>query len=289
MSSSKDYLGSYRLIRLIRGGQVSNVWDAIRDGDSERVAIKVLLAAFKHKKDEIEQLRNEAKVGSLFEHPNVIRIFEFNERYDLPFLVMQLFNAKNLKQELRDNPLILALNLPLVVDQCVSALRYLNESGWVHCDVKPDNFLVDEQGTVKLIDFSIAKPMGQRRGFMSRNKAIQGTRSYMAPEQIRGRVLDGRADIYGFGCVAFELLAGRPPFTGVNPDDLLQKHLRAAPPGLSAANKNVSDEFATLVAKMLHKDPDKRPQSFSEVQQELKSLRLFRAGRDPVIGNNKPG
>lgn len=289
MSSSKDYLGSYRLIRLIRGGQVSNVWDAVRDVDSERVAIKVLLAAVKNNKDEIEQLRNEAKVGALFEHPNVIRIFEFNDRYDFPFLVMQLFNAKNLKQELRDNPLILASNLSIVVDQCVAALRYVNECGWVHCDVKPDNFLVDEQGTVKLIDFSIAKPMGQRRSILSRNRVIQGTRSYMAPEQIRGKVLDARTDVYGFGCVAFELLAGRPPFTGVNPDDLLQKHLRSAPPSLAAANKNVSEEFAALVAKMLHKDPNKRPRNFSDVQQELKTLRLFRAGRDPTIGNEEAG
>lgn len=289
MASSTNYLGSYRLIRLIRSGQVTNVWDAIRDVDSERVAIKALQAAFKDNKDEIEQLRNEARAGLMFDHPNVIRIFEFNDRYDVPFLVMQLFNAKNLKQELRDNPQILANNLPVVIEQCVAALRYLNESGWVHCDVKPDNFLVDEQGTIKLIDFSIAKPIGRRRGFLSRNKAIQGTRSYMAPEQIRRKPLDARTDIYGFGCVAFELLAGRPPFTGVNPDELLQKHLRTAPPSLLASNKNVTDEFAALVGKMLNKDPDKRPQSFVEVQQALKGLRIFRPGRDPTIGNVKVG
>jgi serine/threonine protein kinase len=202
---------------------------------------------------------------------------------------MQLFSGKNLKQELRDNPQMLATFLPQIIDQCVAALRYVNESGWVHCDVKPDNFLVNEEGAVKLIDFSIARPMSQRRGFFSRNKAVQGTRSYMAPEQIRGKVLDARTDIYGFGCVAFELLSGRPPFTGTSPDELLQKHLSVAPPGLTALNRNVSDDFAALVMRMLHKDPGKRPQNFADVQQELERMRVFRAGKEPLIGIAKPG
>jgi eukaryotic-like serine/threonine-protein kinase len=285
VSSGKDYLGNYRLIRLIRAGQVCNIWEALKDGETERVAIKVLLAAHAKKKDEIEQLRNEGRVGAGMEHPNVIRIFEFIEHAGLAFLVMQLFNARNLKQELRENPETLAMNIPLVIDQCVDALQYVNEKGWVHCDVKPDNFLVNEQGTIKLIDFSIARPIRQRRGFLGlRGKNIQGTRSYMAPEQIRGKSLDARTDVYGFGCVAFELLSGRPPYSGTNPNELLEKHLRAPVPGLQALNKHVTEDFAALVGRMLSKEPDKRPAGFGDVKKEMKRIKIFRAGKEPIIG-----
>lgn len=285
MSSGKDYLGSYRLIRLIRAGQICNIWEALKDGDTERVAIKVLLATHAQKKEEIEQLRNEGRVGLIMDHPNVIRIFEFNDTADVAFLVMQLFNARNLKQELRENPETLAMNIPRVVSQCVDALQYVNDKGWVHCDVKPDNFLVNEQGTIKLIDFSIARPLRQRRGLLGwRDKNIQGTRSYMAPEQIRGKTLDARTDVYGFGCVAFELLSGRPPYSGSSPNELLEKHLRAPVPALQALNKHVTDDFAALVCRMLSKDPDKRPANFGEIKKELNRIKIFRAGKEPIIG-----
>jgi serine/threonine-protein kinase len=284
VSSSKNYLGRYRLIRLIRGGQTCNVWDAVRDGETERVAIKALLAAHKNNREEIEQLRNEAKVCADMDHPNVIRIFEFNDRYEVPFVVMQLFNARNLKQEMRDNPEFVAINIPMIIRQGAEALRHVHERGWVHCDVKPDNFLVNEQGALKLIDFSIAQPMRQKRGLFAKRQ-IQGTRSYMAPEQIRGKRVDARTDLYGFGCVVHELLVGRPPFSGTSPDELLQKHLRAAPPTITAFNRNVSDDFANLILQILNKSPDKRLPGFDEFLKLLDKISVFRAGKRPTLGS----
>ncbi len=283
VSSSRDYLGSYRLIRLIRGGQVCNVWEAISDGPGERVAIKVLLARHKNNKEEIEQLRNEGRVGIDMDHKNVIKVFEFVDRYDLPFLVMQLFNAPNLKQMIRDDYETLAVSIPKIVQQSAESLDYLHEQGWIHCDVKPDNFLVNTQGEVKLIDFSIAQQLRKQRRSLFGKKVIQGTRSYMSPEQIRGKKLDRTTDVYGFGCVMHELLAGKPPFTGTNPDELLQKHLRASPPPLIAFNKAVSEDFANLILDTLKKDPKKRPQSLAEVLQRLSKIRVYRPGQRPTL------
>lgn len=283
MASSRNYLGSYRLIKLIRGGQVCNVWEAMRDGDKDRVAIKVLLARHGKNKTEIEQLRNEGRVGIDMDHPNVIKIFEFVDRYDLPFLVMQLFNARNLKQEMRENDKVLAVNAPRVVEQCALGLDYLHEQGWIHCDIKPDNYLVNEQGDVKLIDFSIAQQMKKQKRSLFGKKLVQGTRSYMSPEQIRGRPLDRSADVYGFGCVMHEMFAGRPPFTGTNPDELLQKHLRSTPPPLIAANKAVSEDFANLILQTLAKDPKKRPQTMAAFLEALKKIRVYKAGRKPTL------
>ena len=281
MSSSRDYLGSYRLIRLIRGGQVCNVWEAIRDGDA-RVAIKVLLARHGKNKDEIEQLRNEGRVGVDMDHENVIRIHEFVDRYDLPFLVMQLFNARNLKQQIRDDYETLAPNIPQVVRQCAEGLHYVHEQGWIHCDIKPDNYLVNDDGEVKLIDFSIAQSMKKQKRSLFGKKTVQGTRSYMAPEQIRGKPLTRMTDVYGFGCVMHEMLAGKPPFTGTSPDELLQKHLRATPPPLIAFNKAVSEDFAKLILRTLSKDPAKRPQSLREFNDEFKKIRVYKAGKRPT-------
>ncbi len=281
MSSARDYLGSYRLIRLIRGGQICNVWEALRDADRSRVAIKVLLARHKNNKTEIEQLRNEGRVGVDMDHKNVINVFEFVDRYDLPFLVMQLFNARNLKQMIREEYETLAISIPEIIVQAAEGLHYLHEKGWIHCDIKPDNYLVNEQGEVRLIDFSIAQLLKKQKRSLFGKKLIQGTRSYMAPEQIRAKPLGRPTDVYGFGCVIHELLAGKPPFSGVSPDDLLQKHLRATPPPLIAFNKAVSEDFANLILKTLKKDPAKRHQTMQEFLLELKKIRVYKAGQRP--------
>jgi serine/threonine protein kinase len=147
----------------------------------------------------------------------------------------------------------------------------------VHRDVKPDNFLVGENGEVKLIDFALAvrRKKGLARLFSTRSK-VQGTRSYMSPEQIRGQPLDERADIYSYGCVAYELLGGKPPYTGTSTNELLNKHLRAAIPPAQASNRNVTDEFAALMKSMLAKKPEDRPQSMDDVLTELRVTPLFK-------------
>ena len=112
-------------------------------------------------------------------------------------------------------------------------MQYLHEQGWIHRDIKPDNFLVNEEGDVKLIDFALAARERKGLGKLFGRTKVQGTRSYMAPEQIRGKGLDARTDIYSFGCMLYELVSGRLPFTGVSPEELLRKHLYAPIPVLT--------------------------------------------------------
>lgn len=281
MTSSRDFIGPFRLIRLIRSGQTTQVWEARRDGEKDRSALKVLLASEINNKREIEALKHEAKVAEELDHPNVIKIYGYFAEYGLPMIHMQLFHARNLKLELRDNHEAVHINVEDIIRKCAEGLHHLHEHGWVHCDIKPDNFLVDEQGSVKVIDFSIARPLKQGfKLFGSRNK-IQGTRSYMSPEQIRGKKIDVRSDVYGFGCVMFEMIARRPPFSGLNSDELLQKHLSSPPPGLQAVDRRVRVEFSDLISQMMAKDPDQRPQSMKAVLAMFKEIRVFRAGMRP--------
>lgn len=285
MSINRDFIGPYQLIRMIRAGNTTTVWEAMPTGEQrQRIALKVLLERFKKNRKKHDELKHEANVGKDLSHQYVIKIFDYSSRYDLPFISMQLFNARNLKQELRERRDVLLVNLEEIIRKCAEGLKHLHESGWVHCDVKPDNFLVDEHSNVKLIDFSIAR-RARKSSLFGRPKRLQGTRSYMSPEQIRRKAVTPATDIYGLGCVIYEMLAGKPPFTGTTPDEVLNRHLRASLPSIQAANNAVSDRFTELLNMMLAKLPEKRPKSMAAFLRAYEDLnnRIFKAGKRPKM------
>ena len=156
MSIGKNFIGPFQLLRLIRNGTTTAVWEAKRNNEKERVALKVLLSDFRTDRDEIGQLKHEAMVGQFVNHPNVIKIFGYHEDQGFPLVSMQLYQARNLKIEIRERPEVLAENMGIVMRAAAEGLAHLHDVGWIHCDIKPDNYLVDEQANVKLIDFSIA-------------------------------------------------------------------------------------------------------------------------------------
>jgi serine/threonine protein kinase len=191
---------------------------------------------------------------------------------------MELFEHENLKIQLRNGPQTVAHLTLKIIEQAAEALFYFNSEGWIHRDVKPDNFLVSPEGEVKLIDFAISTK--QKSGIASMfgfgKKAVQGTRSYMSPEQIRNQNLEARADVYSFGCSIFELLCGKPPYTGTNADELLNKHLTGAVPNVQVQNDNVTPEFANIIKKMMAKRREERPATMWEFLKEFRSTRVFK-------------
>jgi serine/threonine protein kinase len=191
--------------------------------------------------------------------------------------VLELFSELNIKQALRQGPESIAYMLEKIIEQSMEAVYFLHTKGYVHCDIKPDNFLVSREGDVKMIDFTIARKMKTGLAKLFGGKAkIQGTRSYMSPEQILGKNLDQRSDVYSFGCVMFEMVTGKPPFTGDNPNDLLNKHLSAAVPSPVVANENVTSEFATMVRSMMAKKPEDRIESMWDALKMLRGTKIFK-------------
>jgi serine/threonine-protein kinase len=282
VAKDRNYIGSYRLLKLVRAGATCQIWEVMSDVDNRRCALKVLKDEFLNSKEEIGLLKHEFLVGQPLQHPNVIEIYEFNVARGIPYLALEYFESCNLKQWIRQetDPDRARDMLPSIIRGSAEGLNYLHDQGWVHRDVKPDNFLVNEHGEVKLIDFAIAEKI--KKGFakfLSSKPKIQGTRSYMSPEQIRGEQPDMRSDIYSFGCMLFELFCGRPPFTGGSPDELLQKHLTAPVPSVLANNSEISPDFADLISRMMNKTPANRPGTMREFLDRFDSMRVTRLQR----------
>lgn len=290
---TRDFLGPYRLARLIRVGSTAEVWEAVHEGDGERFALKVLKESLKTDKLETMLLKHEYNVAKDLTSPRIIRVFEYREDSGRPLLVLELFSELNMKQALRRGPESLAFMLDKIVEQSAEGLYYLHTKNWIHLDIKPDNFLVSRDGQVKLIDFTISqKKKGGLGRLLYRPKVAKGTRSYMAPEQIRRKVCDERTDVYAFGCVLYELCTGRPPYTGDTPNDLLNKHLTASIPSPIVHNDNVTREFADLVKSMMAKSPSSRPPSMWEFLKVFRTVEIFKKKpRKPKLSvfDNMPG
>jgi serine/threonine protein kinase len=277
MTKTRDFYGPYRLTRLIRAGSTAEVWEAMEEHEQKRYALKILRGSMAKDKAEVSLLKHEFNVGKdLQNSPRIIKILDYRVANDRPFLVLELFSELNMKQALRRGPDSLAFMLSKIIEQAGEGLYYMHTRGWIHLDVKPDNFLVSREGECKLIDFTITeKKKGGLGRIFHRRSLAKGTRSYMAPEQIRCKVCDERTDIYSFGCVLFEMVTGKPPFTGDTPNDLLNKHLNASIPSAIAYNNNVTREFADLTKRMMAKAPNARPQSMWDFLKEIRSIEIW--------------
>jgi len=289
-TATPGHLGRYRLLNVVNTGQTSRIWQAYDDAENKICGIKVLLQEFLRNREHLGYLKNEWVVGEKLDHPRIIRMYEFGVSKNEPYLAMEWFSSPNLKNRLRYDLEQVEYLFPKIIEQMCDALIYLHGQGWIHRDVKPDNYLVTDNGELKLIDFALAQRVkGGGWRLLGPRAKIQGTRSYMSPEQIRGATVDGRSDLYSLGCTVYEMLSGKPPFTGVSPNELLIKHLRSSPPTLESANRNVTPEFADLIRRTLSKKPSARPQSVADFLTEVRMTRMFRTTPKPPPASGGDG
>jgi serine/threonine-protein kinase len=272
----KEFVGPYRMFHLIRAGAIFEIWAVRPVAETTAFAMKWLPPGRKYDRANVANLKHEYEVGKTLDHPSVIKTYDFGNGKDGAYLVMELFKTPNLKQQIHDRLENLHWRLDRMLLECAEAIEYMHKQGWVHRDIKPDNFLVDEENHIRLIDFNLTKKIKKGLGKLLSNKMpVQGTYSYMAPEQIRGLAVDERADIYSFGCMVYELITGKLPFTASSPSELLNKHLRTKPTPISVLNKNVHADFADLLHRMLAKEAKERPDSLKEFIRDLKAGRVF--------------
>ena len=285
-AEAPGYVGPYRLLNVVNTGQTTQFWQAMHDGKQQFFGLKLPLDKFRKDREQVNYLKWEFAVGSKLHHPRIIEIIEYDTDRGTAYLAMEWFSAPNMKNCIRQGVETIAPLIPKVVVQATEALAYFNLKGWVHRDIKPDNFLVSDSGDVKLIDFALAqrKKGGLAKLFCGKSRLVQGTRSYMSPEQIRGGGLDDRADLYSLACTLFELVSGRPPYTGTSANELLNKHLRAAPPSLDAVAKNVTPQFGQLLRRAMAKRPSDRHKSVDDFLTELRMIKVYRQTPRPPGG-----
>jgi serine/threonine protein kinase len=287
MAKLNDTVGGYKLKAKLHAGPTSEVYEVVEPSSGRHFAMKVLKDQFAADADQRKMLFHEAAVGTALKHENVVTILKVSQSADAPHFVMEYFSAGSLGVRLKSKDPADAQFLKdfskVVFKQVAVGLAYMNETGYVHKDVKPDNVLVDAGGRAKIIDFAISQKMKSGLGkLLHRKGKPQGTPSYMSPEQIRDEAIDGRADLYSYGAMLYELTTGKKPFTGSTTTELLNKHLSATPDAPAAVNPDVTADFSALVMKMLAKDRDARPAGFHEVLVALKPMQVFKSS--PLSG-----
>jgi serine/threonine protein kinase len=258
-------LGPYEVGEVLgRGGMgvVYKGYDATLD---RVVALKVLPADFLHDATFADRLRREAQLWSRLDHPSIVPVFYSGVEGDHPFLAMKFLSGGPLSARIRLGPIPVEQGLA-ILRPIASALDYAHAAGIVHRDVKPANVLLTEDGGAYLTDFGIARALAESRGATG-GSGIVGTPGYMAPEQSRSPRPDPRSDVYSLGCLAYEMLTGRPPFQGDTPVDVMLQHILEVPTPPRSWVPGLPESMEKAVLKAMAKDPAQRwPQAGVFVQ-----------------------
>jgi serine/threonine-protein kinase len=244
------------------------VYEAEREDLAQmRVAIKILHPSVGARADLVMRFRREAETVAALDHPNIVRILDFQSPHGEPaFLVMERLHGAPLGETLDKEGRFGAERVAFVASQVLSALAAAHTANVVHRDLKPDNvFLTNLSGLrdiVKLLDFGVAKLMNARHNEkLTQTGSVLGTPAYMAPEQARGANVDHRSDLYAVGCMMYEALAGKPPFAAENYNALLFEIQRAVPTPIEVLRPDIDPALAAVVARAMAKNPDERFQT----------------------------
>ncbi|MFF0318725.1 serine/threonine-protein kinase [Micromonospora sp. NPDC005252] len=279
LSSEVVLSGRYRLDERVATGGMGDVWRASDLVLGRQVAVKVLLPALVSDPDFIARFRAEARIMAALRHPGIVQVYDCGED-DLPdggradYLVMEFVEGEPLSKRIEAAGRLDVAETMSIVAQAAHALSAAHRGGIVHRDVKPSNLLVQEDGTVVLVDFGVARSTNVTS--ITSTNAVPGTALYMAPEQAAGRPVSGATDIYALGAVAYCCLTGGPPFTGDNPLQVAVRHLDDEPPELP---HDIPEAVRALVSRALAKDPLDRFTSGSAMAE---------AARTAVTGGEPP-
>ncbi|GAA1120305.1 serine/threonine-protein kinase [Nocardiopsis composta] len=260
--------GRYQLDEQIGSGGMGTVWRATDTILNRPVAVKLLHPAQMAEPTARERFRTEARITAGLSHPGIAQVYDYGEQGDRAFLVMELVLGETLSSILKRNDGLEPGATLDILAQSAAALASAHGRGVVHRDIKPGNLMVTDDGTVKLTDFGIAR--GEHSVTLTQTGMVMGTAQYISPEQASGRPATYASDIYALGVVAYECLAGQPPFTADSPIALALAHTREPPPPLP---DSLPPQLIELVETMLAKAPDDRPESAGEVARVAQLLR----------------
>ncbi|MCU1230797.1 MAG: hypothetical protein JWO97_3681 [Acidobacteria bacterium] len=292
---ANSIVGRYRILSLLASGGMGDVYRAHDEGLGRDVALKVLPAELTNDTERVQRFAQEARSASALNHPHIVAIYEIGharpsrtvrtfakerdpKRRDIHYIAMELIEGETLREYMRGSvPLRRRIEL---LTQIAEGLGKAHAAGIVHRDLKPDNIMVSSEGYAKIVDFGLAKLIEPTRGWnpigadsptmraLTQQGELIGTAGYMSPEQIAGKPIDQRSDIFSFGCIAYEVIGGTRPFDGESFIDTLHQILHAAPPPVS----NATADLQRIVSRCLVKDREERYQSIRDIAIELRDV-----------------
>ncbi len=272
-------LGDFRLLRRLGRGAMAEVYLAEQQLLERQVAVKVLKSDLADDPTYIQRFQREARAAASLVHANIVQIHEGGCVGGVHYIAQEYVNGQNLRQWLtRNGPPDLAHALS-IMRQVAAALAKAAEQGIVHRDIKPENILLTQSGEVKVADFGLARLASQGEGVdLTQVGMTMGTPLYMSPEQVEGRRLDSRSDIYSFGVTCYHMLSGSPPFGGETALGVAVQHLKKRPKALETLRPDLPPALCRIVHKMLAKAPKDRYHSAREVMHEIHRLQVEQFG-----------
>jgi Protein kinase domain len=265
-----DVIAGYEVEELVGRGGTGEIYRALDPRLERRVALKLLAESYTEDPGFRERLLRESRIAASLDHPNVVPVYEAGETDDRLFIAMRFVEGSDLQALLRSEGPLEPSRAVAIASQVADALDAAHARGLVHRDVKPSNVLLDRQDRrehVYLADFGLTQSVTDRG---PTDGHLVGTVDYVAPEQVRGDDVDGRADVYGLGCVVFEALTGTVPFSGVSDVAVIYAHLEAAPPRASERRDALPDALDDVLARAMAKDPDERQPTCGALVDEVR-------------------
>ncbi|HEX3716198.1 MAG TPA: Stk1 family PASTA domain-containing Ser/Thr kinase [Trebonia sp.] len=263
----------YELDGVVGRGGMAEVYRA-RDLRLDRVvAIKTLRADLARDQTFQARFRREAQSAASLNNPSIVAVYDTGEDLtsgsSIPFIVMEFVDGRTVRDLLIEGHRLLPERTLEIVSGVLRALEYSHQAGIVHRDIKPGNVMVTRNGDIKVMDFGIARAMSDDQATMTQTAQVIGTAQYLSPEQARGERVDARSDLYSTGCLMYELLTGRPPFTGDSPVAIAYQHVRENPVPPSRIDPSLPPWADSIVLKAMAKSPNDRYQSAAEMQADI--------------------
>lgn len=273
----KKLLGDrYKLGEMIGTGGMADVYIADDQRLSRKVAIKVLRSDLARDPSFVARFRKEAFAAAGLNHPGIVAVYDSGE-VPAPYIVMELVSGHTLRELIHQGEHLPIDRVLEIAEGILAALEYSHEQGIVHRDIKPANVMITDQGVVKVMDFGIARALDDVGATLTNTWNVVGTAQYLSPEQAMGESADYRSDIYSVGCLLYEVLLGRPPYTGDTPVSIAFQHVSGELIKPSTLNAEIPDGLSVLLTVALAKKPIDRYQSASDMLADIRNLRAGRA------------
>ncbi|MGV9625293.1 Stk1 family PASTA domain-containing Ser/Thr kinase [Streptomyces sp. NPDC003487] len=267
--------GRYELGQVLGRGGMAEVYLAQDTRLGRTVAVKTLRADLARDPSFQARFRREAQSAASLNHPAIVAVYDTGEDYidgvSIPYIVMEYVDGSTLRELLHSGRKLLPERAMEMTVGILQGLEYAHRNGIVHRDIKPANVMLTRTGQVKVMDFGIARAMGDSGMTMTQTAAVIGTAQYLSPEQAKGEQVDARSDLYSTGCLLYELLTVRPPFVGDSPVAVAYQHVREEPQAPSVFDPEITPEMDAIVLKALVKDPNYRYQSADEMRADIEA------------------